>query len=180
MGWIEVETKIKVYDVKEVRKKIKEIAKFVKKEKKSDDYYSLEYFGYPDKSLRVRDRGKKREVNFKQRKGYVDGIHAKNEVQFGITDLKGFFELIEDFGFRKWMHKEKKTELYKTKEGVSIELNKLDKLGWYIEIEVLCEKKDIAKARQKIVKVRKKLGFSSRDSDKRGYTKMLWDMENKN
>ena len=179
MSWYEVECKVKINDVNEVKKKIKKIAKFVKNEKKIDDYYSLEYFNYPEKSLRVRNKGKKREVNFKRRKSYVNGIHAKNEVQFGINDLKGFFELIEDFGFRKWMHKEKKTELYKTKDGVNIELNYVDKLGWYIEIEVLCDENGVNNARKKISAVRRKLGFSAKDSEKRGYTKMLWDLQNK-
>lgn len=179
MGWYEVECKIKIDDADEIRKKINEIAKFAKNEKKVDDYYSLEYFNYPDKSLRVRNKGKKREVNFKRRKSYVEGIHAKNEFQFGITDLKGFFELIEDFGFRKWMHKEKKTELYITKDGVNIELNHVDRLGWYIEIEILCDEEGIKNARKKIAAVRNKLGFGSRDSEKRGYTKMLWDAQNK-
>ncbi|MDP4039670.1 MAG: class IV adenylate cyclase [Candidatus Pacearchaeota archaeon] len=179
MSWVEVETKIKVKDIKEARKKIKKIARFVKKEKKVDDYFSLEYFDYPEKSLRTRHRGKKIEVNFKQRKGYSGGVHAKEEVQFFVSDLDGFFNLINDFGFRNWMHKEKTTELYQTKNKVNIELNNVDKLGWFIEVEVLCNKKDIMEARKKVINVRRRLGYSMKDVEKRGYTKMLWDIGNK-
>lgn len=177
MSWIEVESKIplKDKDVKSVRTGIKKIARFVKRETKKDDYYSLEYFNYPEKSLRVRDKGKVKEVNFKKRHSYLNGVHAKNEVQFEISDTKNFINLIEDFGFRKWLHKEKSTELYKTSSGVSIELNKVKGLGYFLELEVLCPLNSIASARKKVIAVRSLLGFSEKDSEQRGYTKQLWE-----
>ncbi|MSS74342.1 class IV adenylate cyclase [Candidatus Pacearchaeota archaeon] len=177
MSWIEVETKIPILekDVAEVRERIKKIAKFIGNELKKDDYYSLEYFNYPEKSLRVRDKGKIKEVNFKKRHNYVDGVYAKTEVQFKISDTQGFFDLIKDFGFRKWLHKEKITELYRTKNGVHIELNKVKSLGWFLEIEVLCPPKSTVSARKKVIAVREKLGFNYINSEQQGYTKQLWD-----
>lgn len=181
MSWVEVECKIKLEgkDINEVRRQIKKIAKYVKKQTKKDDYYSLEYFNYPVKSLRIRDMGKIREVNFKRRKSYLGGVHAKTEVQFNVSDVKGFYNLIEDFGFRKWLHKEKTTELYKTKDGVNIELNNVKGLGWFIEIEVLCPEKEVGLARKKVVSVRERLGFSISDVEEKGYTKALWEKMNK-
>lgn len=181
MSWIEVETKIpfKQKDLNSVKAKIKMIAKFVKKQEKKDDYYTLEYFQYPEKSLRVRDMGKVMEVNFKKRISLVNGIHAKKEVQFEISDVEGFFDLIKDFGFRKWLHKEKTTELYKAKNGVNIELNYVKKLGWFLELEFLCPQKDINLARKKVAEVRDALGFSEKDSEQKGYTKQLWNLRNK-
>lgn len=182
MSWIEVETKIPVKDkdIASVRNRIKQIAKFVKKQTKKDDYYTLEYFQYPEKSLRVRDMGKIMEVNFKKRQSFSSCIHAKKEVQFEISDVKGFFELIKDFGFRKWLHKEKVTELYKTKSGVNIELNHVKKLGWFLELEVLCSVKQVSAARKKILSVRDSLGYKESDCEPRGYTKQLWNLKNKN
>ena len=179
MSWVEVETKIPIGNVADVRKRIKKIAIFVRKENKKDDYYSLEYFNYPEKSLRVRDKGKSMEVNFKRRKSYSKGVHAKTEVQFQISDIRGFFELIKDFGFRKWLHKEKSTELYKTPEGVNIELNHVRGLGWFLEIEVLSLPKNVASARRKVIAVREKLGFGEGDAEPRGYTKQLWNLRHK-
>lgn len=181
MSWIEVETKIpfKEKDLDSVKERIRKIAKFVKKQDKKDDYYTLEYFQYPEKSLRVRDMGKIREVNFKKRISLVNGIHAKKEVQFQISDIKGFFDLINDFGFRKWLHKEKTTELYKTRNGVNIELNYVKKLGWFLELEVLCSPKEINSARKKIIEVREGLGFTEKDCESRGYTKQLWSLKHK-
>jgi len=179
MSWIEVESKIKVHDVKHAREQIVKIAKFVRVENKLDDYYALTQKGYPKKSLRVRYKGKSREVNFKEWRNYKESIWAKKEVEFKVSDLKNFFDLLDDFGFKKWMRKEKKTYLYKTKNGVNIELNYVKKLGWFIEIEVLCKekRKEIAKARKKVMGIMAKLGVEKKFAEKKGYTKQLWEMK---
>ena len=67
--------------------------------------------------------------------------------------------------------------MYKTKDGVHIELNHVKKLGWFLEIEVLCKLNDVSSARKKVVSVRDKLGFTEKDSEPRGYTKQLWEMK---
>ena len=85
--------------------------------------------------------------------------------------------MIEDFGFRKWLHKEKTTELYVTKNGVHIEFNHVKKLGWFLEIEVLSSPRNVASARKKVVAVREKLGFKESDCEPRGYTKQLWALK---
>ena len=179
MSLVEVESKIKINNVNEARKKIKKISRFVKIEKKIDDYYSLRHNGYPKKSLRVRDKSKKREVNFKQRLNYKNGIWAKKEVEFEVSDLKGFYELLDDFGFRRWLKKQKITELYRTKDGVNIELNHVKNLGWFIEIEIISKEnhKEIENARRKIINVRNKLGVNKKYIEKKGYTRALWNLK---
>ena len=178
MSWIEVECKIKVDNVKEARKRIKQIAKFVKIENKIDEYYSLKSGVYPKKSLRVRNKGEKREVNFKQRLPFKKGIWAKKEVEFEVSDLDNFFDLLDDFGFKKWLKKEKRTELYKTKNGVNIELNYVKRLGWFIELEILCKPTEIKKSREKIEEIRRKLAFPQKNIEKSGYTSVLWRLKN--
>ena len=76
-------------------------------------------------------------------------------------------------------NKEKTTELYKTRDGVHIEINNVKKLGWFLEIEVLCPQKDVASARKKVVAVREKLGFSEKDAEPRGYTRQVWSLKHK-
>jgi len=180
MSWIEVESKIKVNDLKRARKKIRSIAKYLRTEHKVDDYYSMSANQkYPKKSLRIRNKGKVREVNFKQRLGYKDGIWAKREVEFKVSDIKNFYYLLNNFGFKKWMRKEKKSEIYKTKDNVTIELNYVKKLGWYIEIEVLCKenKKSIQRARKRIMEIMNIIGVKKKFIEKSGYTKTLWRMK---
>ncbi len=172
----EVEAKIKVFNINDLRSRIRKIARFIGREKKVDDYYTLQSLdNYPTKSLRVRARKNYHEVNFKQPLSYVNGIWAKKEIEFRIHDIKGFFELLNEFGFKKWLRKEKETETYSIGK-ITIELNKVKKLGWFMEVEYLCAKnKDIARARNIIINVLRKLNVRKRDIVKEGYTKILWN-----
>lgn len=179
MSWIEVECKVKIDNPSQIRKNIKKIAKLLGKENKIDDYYALKIKRYPSKSLRIRNKGRKREVNFKERLSYRKGVWAKKEVEFEVSDIDNFFKLLENFGFKKWIRKEKKTEHYRTKDGVNIELNSVKKLGWFVEIEILCDEKDIPKARERVLDIRRQLAsplkdFPKKQIKKKGYTKELW------
>ncbi|MBI5804391.1 class IV adenylate cyclase [Candidatus Pacearchaeota archaeon] len=172
---IEVESKIKVRNPKEIRRRIRDFAKFSGKEEKIDDYYALNTNHYPKKSLRIRKRKGIYEVNFKQRISYKKGIHAKKESEFNVSDIKNFVELIKDFGFRKWLRKEKLSEVYTIKKNFHVELNKVKNLGWFLEVEYLAEENEIAEARREVVRIMRLLGLKKKDVVKEGYTKMLWD-----
>ncbi len=175
---IEVEAKIKISEneVDKFRLDIKKLAKFTKKERKIDDYYTLENCEkYPRKSLRVRKRGGFYEVNFKKKLSYIKGVYAKNEIEFKTKEIEGYLLLLEDFGFKKWLTKEKVTELYEIKKNFHIELNKVKGLGHFIEVEYLCLEKNVERARKEVYDVIEKLGVSKKEIISEGYTKMLWN-----
>lgn len=125
--------------------------------------------------MRIRKRKGIYEVNFKQRISYKKGIHAKKESEFNVSDIKNFVELIKDFGFRKWLRKEKLSEVYTIKKNFHVELNKVKNLGWFLEVEYLAEENEIAEARREVVRIMRLLGLKKKDVVKEGYTKMLWD-----
>ena len=173
---IEVEAKAKIKNLKNIRAKARMIGKYIGKEKKIDDYYTLERLKkYPQKSLRIRKINGFYQVNFKQRISYINGVYAKKETEFKISDINDFLALIEDFGFKKWLRKEKETELYKIKKNFHIELNKVNGLGFFAEVEYLCDKNDIEKARKEVLRAIKELGINKKELVKEGYTKMLWN-----
>ena len=172
---IEVEAKIHVKNPENIRKKIRHIAEFKGREKKTDDYYTLERLNkYPIKSLRIRKSRGFHVINFKQFLSYKNGVYAKREFEFKINDLLDFLKLMRDFGFKKWLTKRKMSEKYEINRDFHIELNYVKNLGWFLEIEYLTEK-DINKARNRVLQVIKKLGINKKNLVKRGYTKMLWD-----
>ncbi len=172
---IEVEAKVRLHDLNLIRKKIKEIARFIKIENKIDDYYTLDSLKkYPHKSIRIRKRNKTFEINFKQRISFNRGIYAKNEHEFILHDIDPFLNLIKDFGFKHWLRKEKKTELYQISKNFHIEINNVKNLGLFLEIEYLCEKKDIKKARISIGRILRFLSIEDKDLIAEGYTKILW------
>ncbi len=175
---IEVEAKIRILNPDEIRKKIRAIAKFSEKIKKADTYYTMEDLkGFPKKSLRVRKVNSHYKINFKSKLSYLKGVHAKKEVEFSVSDIENFFELIKEFGFRKWLVKEKVSEIYKLKENFHVELNNVKNLGWFLEIEYLVKQNEVKKARAEVLSIMKKLGVKRHQIIKQGYTKMLWDKE---
>jgi len=172
---IEVESKIKISDPKKYRSLARSIAKYKGKQKKSDNYYTLESLrSRPKKSLRIRKKDKIYEINFKESISYVKGIHAKRESEFHVSNLKTFMVLMKNFGFRLWVQKEKISEIYEINPKFHIEINHVKHLGYFIEIEYLCSENQIPKARLAILDVMKKLHINKKHIIKEGYTHQLW------
>ncbi|OGJ22420.1 hypothetical protein A3K73_07665 [Candidatus Pacearchaeota archaeon RBG_13_36_9] len=186
MVWLEVETKIILDDsqVEGLRNKIRKIAKFAKSGKKVDDYFARRRRIkrlYPKKAFRIRATKDEFEVNFKKhlKKLWTKDIVVKQEFEFklkGENEVKDLLALFKDLGFREWVQKTKWNETYSYNKDkrLSIEMNRVKHLGWFIEMEYLCERKDLEKAREKIREAMKILGIPPEQIDNTGYTKMLW------
>lgn len=186
MVWLEVETKIKIPDseINSLKNKIKQIAKFEKKGKKADDYFAVRRIvkkSYPKKAFRIRATGNEFEINFKKwlKKYWTSDIVVKQEFEFklkGKKEVQDLLALFKDLGFSEWIKKIKYNETYKYKKDprTSIELNNVKHLGWFMEIEYLCQLSEIEKARKKIREVLNILKINKDWIDNTGYTKMLW------
>ncbi|MCA9487956.1 MAG: class IV adenylate cyclase [Nanoarchaeota archaeon] len=185
MVWLEVETKVKVKDPDSLRKKIQKIAKLEKKETRSDDYFAIQgkwrRYKYPKKAFRVRKKPDKFEVNFKKwlKKFWDKDIVVKQEFEFvlkGKEEVEDLLALFKDLGFEQWIQKRKKSESYKHKKDprIVIEINEVKHLGYFMEIEYLCQPYEMIKAKRKIRETLKELEIDPKDIDNTGYTKMLW------
>jgi predicted adenylyl cyclase CyaB len=183
MVWLEVETKVKLNDsqIPALRKKIKSIAKFEKEGTKSDDYFAVQEKGYPKKAFRFRVMKDEIEVTFKRwlTQYWTPEVVVKQEFEFklqGKKNMQDLLELFEDFGFKEWVKKIKRNETYKHNKdkNISIEINHVKHLGYFMEIEYLCKKKDMKKAIKAITNTLKELEIDFNQIDNTGYTKMLW------
>jgi adenylate cyclase, class 2 len=186
MVWLEVETKVKIDDDKitEMREKIKQIANFSKKGKKEDDYFAIRRkikSRYPKKAFRIRATKNEFEVNFKKwlTRYWTKDVVVKQEFEFnlkGKDQVQDLLALFKDLGFREWVKKVKFNETYQWKKDkkVSIELNKVKHLGWFLELEYLAKPSEIEKAREKIREVLRELEIHPEQIDNTGYTRMLW------
>jgi len=186
MVWLEVETKIKIDDdkVNEFREKIKKIAVFVKKGSKQDDYFAIRRRiknAYPKKAFRIRAMKDEFEVNFKKwlTKYWTHDIVVKQEFEFnlkGKEEVEDLLALFKDLGFREWVKKTKynETYAYKKDKKLEIEINNVKHLGYFIEMQYLCQLNNLEKARREIREVLKILKISPEQIDNTGYTKMLW------
>jgi len=180
MVQLEVETKAKIKNAAELRKKIKKIATLKKKESRGDDYFALKINKYPKKAFRIRYDGKKYVVNFKKRirSLFSRDIVVKEEFEFTLSEKpNNFLHLIEDLGFKEWVKKRKHTEsyTYNKDKRVIIEINRVEHLGYYLEIEYLAKRSEVKKAKEKIRHVLKELGITKDQIDNVGYTKRLYD-----
>lgn len=176
--WYEVETKIPVSNFKELKKKIETICDFVKKENKSDSYYAISSKEYPRKAFRVRKIKNNFIINFKKKKKelYSENIVVKEEYEFSVNDLNNFLSLMKDLGFNLWLkkHKDSYEYTYKKNKRLRVELNNVQYLGWFIEIEYLCQKKEIAHAKKAIKEFLTDLDVNKKEINNTGYTKILW------
>ena len=77
------------------------------------------------------------------------------------------------------IEKTKITESYKYRKNknLTIELHKVKSLGYFLEIEYLCQEKEVEKAKQLINTALKELEINKKDIDNTGYTKMLWSLK---
>lgn len=181
--WLEVETKVRIRDVEEMRRRVKKIGKLVKKESRGDDYFALKRNkGYPKKAFRIRKKPDKFEVNFKKwmTSLWSKDIVVKQEFEFelkGKDQVDDLLALFKDLGFVEWMKKRKTSESYTHKKDkrIIIEINRVQHLGYFLEIEYLCQPREMKKAKQKIRKTLRDLGVYPGDIDNTGYTRMLWD-----
>jgi predicted adenylyl cyclase CyaB len=186
MVWLEVETKVRIDNVNELRKKIQKIARFDVKQSRGDDYFALKRkfrrHGYPKKAFRIRKKGDKYEINFKKwlRQYWDKQIVVKEEFEFGIKnkdDLDKLLELFRDLGFKQWLKKRKTTEgyLHRKDKRIIIEINHVAHLGYFMEIEYLAQPHEMEKAKNKIKAVLEELEIKQNQIENKGYTKMLWD-----
>jgi predicted adenylyl cyclase CyaB len=172
---IEVEAKVKISNPEKIKEKAKLLAKYKGRQIKIDDYYSLKTKGYPKKSLRVRKLDGEYQINFKHRLKSKSKVDSKNEVEFHVSNVKGFLALIHGFGFRRWINKEKESFIYEISKRFHIEVNHVKGLGWFAEVEYLAHPDEIDHARREVLKMIKALGLRKKDIIQTGYTKLLWD-----
>lgn len=142
---IEVEIKAKVQDLKPVKEKLKELnAEFVGTEKQADHIFGRAkdldkehkiiegYF-----SARIRERGDKRHVEFKE----IKRAGVSMEFSAPLASLESGFNFLEKLDFEKAFNISKVREIYKYKD-FEISLDNVEQLGFFIEIEHLSKKDD--------------------------------------
>ncbi|MBU2576545.1 MAG: class IV adenylate cyclase [Nanoarchaeota archaeon] len=183
MVWLEVECKVKLNhsQIPELRERIKKIAKLKKKGTKADDYFAIQEKGYPKKAFRIRAMKDSFEVTFKKwiTELWTSEVVVKEEYEFtldGKEKVDDILALFKDMGFKEWVKKIKRNETYKYNKNpkLSIEINYVKHLGYFMEMEYLCRRPEAKKATRLITSVLKELEIDFNQIDNTGYTKMLW------
>jgi adenylate cyclase class 2 len=170
----EVELKARLRQPDVVKERVAELGKFVSETLKEDVYFRRhgDTSRIPAERYRLRREGAKAVVTFKQRV-QTGTTEVNEEVEFVVDDAHAFFRFANQFGFEPFVVKRKKSMVY----GVGrahVELNEVEHLGHFVEIEILCdEEADVPVARTEIAALLDQLGLTQADLEPSPYILLI-------
>lgn len=181
---IELELKAWVPSLSSLERKLKKLgAVFQEELKENDSYFTFANTkGYQKKRFRLRELKDRSIVTVKiERNNRFLNIDANQEVEFEIKDPDAFRIFAKEFGFRLLIKKRKMVKRYRLNQpkvyrDILIELVKVEKLGNFIELEMLLKnKKNIDIAAKKLRALLSYLGIPETKIEPTPYTKLLYD-----
>ena len=170
----EVELKARVNHPDQIEARVAELGTFRHETLKEDVYFKRqgEAAPIPADRFRLRREGEQAVVNFKHQL-QTGQLEVNDEVEFTVDDPHAFFQFAERFGFEPFVVKRKKARLYQLGRA-QVELNEVEHLGHFIEIEILCKNGDqVAVARIELARLLNNLGLDATDLEPQLYIDML-------
>ncbi len=174
----EIEMKAHLDDPARIREKLERIATFTGKARKRDHYYAplgiaLEEIDWVrDVPFRLREVGNRAIVTCKRRRRRA-GLEINEEIEFAVDDPAAFDRFAHAIGFFPCITKEKITERFR-KDDLTLELNEVKGLGWFLEVEYLSETpSDAERIRIRIRELFATLGIPPEAIEPRYYVEML-------
>ena len=182
-GKVEVEIKAWLDNRSELKKKVEKIAKLQEELSERDLYFTFaDSQGYQRKRFRLRQVGKCSIVTVKI-PGVSDlGVEANREFEFEVSDPEAFKVFCQEFGMRTLIEKHKKVKRYSYNPDhkefvypVTIEINQVENLGDFIELETLVDKDEhIPMASAFLKSMLDRLGVPRSKIEPRAYTELLY------
>lgn len=167
---IEVEFKAWVDDPEAFEAIVSAHAQFVGEVDKHDIYFHQP--DTPELRLRLRREGDRATVTTKE-KHISDGIETSDEIEFKVSDAQAFCRLVDRFGFEPFVMKRKITRRYRA-GAVDIELSEVAHLGFFVEVEILCDDEtQVEAARRELGVWAERLGISPDAIEPRLYIHLL-------
>ncbi|AIF69745.1 adenylate cyclase [Palaeococcus pacificus DY20341] len=163
---MEVEIKFRV-DFETIKEKIEGLnADLIREEFQEDIYFSLP----PKHLLRIRKITNLGEVIL----GYKEIKDERNEefdeIEVKVEDFDKMRDILKRLGFEEDVWVKKHRYVYKLGR-ITFELNRVEELGDFLDIEVISD--DIKKAKEIIWETAKALGLSESDVEPRLYQELL-------
>ncbi len=181
---IEVEIKVKVDNLEEIKKKVSKMGKLIKAIKQIDDYYipcHRDFFAHkpqPIEHLRIRTNPNKvvfeytRTINMKEDGDYD---HAE-EYETEILNVEEFKKILEFLDFKKFATIEKQRE-YWICDDIEVALDEIKGLGSFVEAEARGDFKDDKEAKKACINFLEKLGIRDVENNqiKKGYPQLFFE-----
>ena len=154
---VEIEIKVKIFDVNELREKIKKEAKLVKTIHQVDEYYGPPHKVFfkenpkeNDEYLRIRTQENKKIIGYYK---VIDAGNHSEEYEVDIGDAKIMKEILKKLDFISVVTVDKKREVYEV-DGFELCIDSVKDLGNFLEIEA---KKDFGSPEKSIAGCKKLL-----------------------
>ncbi|MBN2112484.1 class IV adenylate cyclase [Candidatus Woesearchaeota archaeon] len=169
---MEIETKAKVEDLSEIKKKLIDLgAEFFYTEQQDDSYYKpkgkeMADQGPGDFITRIRE-GKKNQLAIKELTNRAGVWH---EYETDISNVEQAKKILEKLGLVNIFDVNKKREHGKL-DGMSLCLDDIKQLGKYLEVEVIGE--DGEDGKKRIDSLFKKLGIKQSQVEHKGYARII-------
>lgn len=125
----------------------------------------------PHERFRLRRSGERAVVTFKQRQ-MIGDVEVNQETEFAVDDAHAFFKLADHLGFVPSIIKRKHSRVYRI-DGIRVELNQVERLGHFIEIEILCAPDEVDTARARVVDLLVRLGIPPEKIEPQRYNALL-------
>ncbi|WP_461866602.1 class IV adenylate cyclase [Thermococcus sp.] len=162
---MEVEIKFRV-KIEDIKPKIEAIAQFDHEEVQDDLYFSIPL----PSLLRIR-RIVNRNENILGYKLIKDSRNEEfDEIEVKVDDFEKTREILKRLGFKEDVRIKKHRYVYKL-DDVTFELNRVEGLGDFLDIEVISN--DPEKAKEKIWKIAGMLRLSEEDVEPRLYQELM-------
>ncbi len=184
MQTFEVELKFPLADPDGMREQIRGMgARFVGSEEQSDDYlmHPCRDFAVTDEAFRIRVSGDDVLLTYK---GPVLDTQAKIRHEHEVHLAKGqgklpgqLLTLFAQLGFQPVRSVIKQRELFELPwegQSVTVALDQVVELGWFLEIELLAKGSERSAAAATLLRLARQLGFGP-DNERRSYLRMLLD-----
>ncbi|AEC52451.1 hypothetical protein PNA2_1535 [Pyrococcus sp. NA2] len=163
---MEIEVKFRV-NFEEIKKKIEELgAEFKGAEEQEDVYFELP----KPKLLRVRAIHNLGKAYITYKEILDERNEEFYELEFEVEDFKKATEMFKRLGLKVQGVIKKKRLIYKLND-VTFELNRVEKAGDFLDIEVISE--DVESAKRRIWEIAKRLGLREEDVEPRLYIELI-------
>lgn len=122
--------------------------------------------------LRIRENNNKIELNYKKQS--AKSIESE-EIEFEVSSYEKANSFLKALGFKEWVQVNKKRKYTKYKD-YNICIDEVEKLGTFIEIELLTDKEDKNDYQQELLTIAQELGINPSSRINSHYDTMIAEL----
>ncbi|BCR21317.1 class IV adenylate cyclase [Borrelia miyamotoi] len=164
---IELKAFIPPHKIKEILKLANQKFKFIKEAIKEDTYYFNK-----EKIIRIRKLNDSEEIVTFKIKSLENEIEINKEIEFKVDHIRNFISFLEQMDFKILYKKIKKSLIYK-KRNLNIEINEIENLGFFLEVEkIIYNKNKLSLAKIEIHEIIKEFKLQE-NIEKKSYFELI-------